>query len=289
MKILFSTLLFCLFSNVSVCSWSEPRVLASIKPLALIAKDLLGDLATVETLLPPTADPHHYNLRVSDRGRIEQADFIIWMGPGLERFLVKPLEAVDSNRKLAVANSTQLEIMDQNPSHRENSDPHSWLDPQTAITLSREIARHLAIKYPELESAIEERLANRVVALANLDQHLRQRLAVYRDEAFLADHPAYQTLVDTYSLRQVDSVHEHDEVGLSASHLANLNAIVKTQRPSCILVRQGHQNKTLQTWSQRWQLPLVTIDVLGADVAIENYQDLMAAVAAAIEVCFHSD
>jgi zinc transport system substrate-binding protein len=288
-KFYFATLLFCLLLAVSLRSVSEPRVLVSIKPLALIAQDLLGDLVPVETLLPPVADPHHYSLRVSDRRRIEEADLIVWMGPDIERFLVKPLKPLDKSKKIVVANAEGSENTDKKTPHGETSDLHTWLNPEIAIAMSKSLAQHLGELYPDLKPSIDVRLVDRIAALTKLDQQLRQRLARYQGKAFLADHPAYDVLVETYGLIQVESVQKHDDLGLSARHLGYLNQVVTAQQPSCLLVRQGQQNKTLQAWSERWQLPLVSVDIMGSDPTITNYQSLLTTVAAAIEACFDSD
>ena len=39
-----------------------------------------------------------YDLRPSDVRRLRQADLVIWVGPELERFLVKPLDCRNQGR-----------------------------------------------------------------------------------------------------------------------------------------------------------------------------------------------
>lgn len=66
-----------------------PTILVSIEPIALIVKDLVGESAHVQTLLSAGASPHHFQLKVSDRKNLLQADMLIWVGEDMERFLEK--------------------------------------------------------------------------------------------------------------------------------------------------------------------------------------------------------
>lgn len=69
------------------------NVIASIKPLTLIASELLADVAEVDTLLPDGASPHDFALRPSDRIRLNNADLLIWVGPEIEPYLEKVIDA----------------------------------------------------------------------------------------------------------------------------------------------------------------------------------------------------
>ncbi|MDF3013749.1 MAG: zinc transporter substrate-binding protein, partial [Cellvibrio sp.] len=74
------------------------QILASIKPLALIAQEVAGDQAEVTTLLPITASPHDYPLKMSDHKRLRAADMVLWIGPELESFLARPLANLPTDK-----------------------------------------------------------------------------------------------------------------------------------------------------------------------------------------------
>lgn len=67
------------------------KIVTSIRPLALLAQELVGSEDEVIQLLTADRSPHHYQLTVSDRQKMEQAELIVWVGPELETFLQKPL------------------------------------------------------------------------------------------------------------------------------------------------------------------------------------------------------
>src|ERR1043166_4465010 len=60
----------------------ELRLLTSFLPLYCFTANVVGNAATVETLLPSNVEPHDYQLTVKDRARIEGADLVILLGGG---------------------------------------------------------------------------------------------------------------------------------------------------------------------------------------------------------------
>ena len=266
---------------------AKPKVVASIKPLGLIAEALLGDLATVEVLLPNNADPHHYTLKVSDRRQLQEADLFIWMGPEFERFLIKPLESLDNTGKLALANLEEA----KNSEGRQQetgltSDPHQWLSPKYAALMSQAIANNLVARYPQLQSSLTTRLTTQESALEQLNQHLLIKLFPYQNFGFVADHNAYQLLANTYSLKQIGWVIEHADVAPSAQHLQELSDLIAAQQPECLLIEEGQKSATLSRWAERWQLQAVTIDILGVQTNISSYHALMDSVLESLLTCF---
>src|SRR5690606_22767521 len=133
---------------------AEVKVLASIKPLALIANEVAGGKATVETLLPIKASPHDYPLRVSDVRRLQQADVVLWGGPGLAVFLQRPLTNMAASRRLTVYELSGMKGPQEEPTPRApgagvhpGHAPHVWLDPRNAFVT----ARARAEKFGELD------------------------------------------------------------------------------------------------------------------------------------------
>src|SRR5690606_13314775 len=86
----------------SVAARADVKVLASIKPLALIAEAVVQDKTQVDTLLPIQASPHDYALRASDMQRLHHADLVLWIGPELESFLQRPLDNIDVSKRMTI-------------------------------------------------------------------------------------------------------------------------------------------------------------------------------------------
>ena len=89
----FALLSACCALLVSLGARAEVKVLTSIKPLQLIAAAVQDGAGTPDVLLPPGASPHSYALRPSDVRRLREAQLFYWIGPDMEVFLDKPLQA----------------------------------------------------------------------------------------------------------------------------------------------------------------------------------------------------
>ena len=71
-----------------------PAAVASIKPIHSLLAGVMDGVGEPSLLVPGGASPHAWSLRPSDAHAIEHADFVVWVGEGLESFLVGPIEAL---------------------------------------------------------------------------------------------------------------------------------------------------------------------------------------------------
>jgi zinc transport system substrate-binding protein len=79
--------LLLLLALVLPCSVQALEMVASIRPLALIADAVMAGHGQVRQLVPNGASSHEYALRPSDRALLARADLVLWVGPAHEHFL----------------------------------------------------------------------------------------------------------------------------------------------------------------------------------------------------------
>ncbi len=122
-----------LFATPIKTRGEEHRILvvATIPPLASIAKEIVGDRATVVYLVPTTSDPHQYSLRPGDAQLLEKADLIICVGK--EPFLGELPEDV-KDRLIGWEDwlSAGIYVVNDNPHYL-------WLYPPNAIKVAEVI------------------------------------------------------------------------------------------------------------------------------------------------------
>ncbi len=70
---------------------ADPNVVVSIKPLHSLVAGVMEGVATPSVIVDGAASPHTYSLRPSKARDLQQADVIVWVGPGLEAFLERPV------------------------------------------------------------------------------------------------------------------------------------------------------------------------------------------------------
>ena len=70
---------------------AAPTVVASVKPVHSLAAGVMEGVGEPALLVPGGQSPHTYTMRPSDAARLEEAGLVIWVGPGLEPFLERPV------------------------------------------------------------------------------------------------------------------------------------------------------------------------------------------------------
>src|SRR6056297_1935465 len=71
-----------------------PRVVADIAPVQSLVARVMDGAGAPELLIRPDASPHAYAMRPSEARALEQADLVVWMGPGLTPWLGDPIETL---------------------------------------------------------------------------------------------------------------------------------------------------------------------------------------------------
>lgn len=259
-------------------------IVASIRPVALIAQDVVGDLATVETLLPSGASHHDYSMRVSDRRRLDAADLVLWMGPAMERFLERPLRSLDPSRVLALGHEPPVE---GHHHHSHAVDLHQWLDPRLAAEMAQAIAQRLTGMLPGHEQLLEQRLADVLSHYESLHQELQRSLAPVRSVGFVVEHRGYDLLVEAYGLNQLAWISEHSEQSPSVRHLYQLEQHIRQQpdseRARCLFNERAHNSAGVANLADQLGLRLRSLDILGDEA--DTYASLMRHLAQDMASC----
>ncbi len=127
-----------LFTNPIKTRCEEHRtlVVATIPPLASIAKEVVGERARVVYLVPTTSDPHQYSLRPGDAQLLERADLIICVGK--EPFLGElPEDVRDKMIGWEDWLSAGVYVVNDNPHYL-------WLYPPNAIKVAEVIRNRIS-------------------------------------------------------------------------------------------------------------------------------------------------
>jgi zinc transport system substrate-binding protein len=237
------------------------RVLTTVKPLQLIAATVLGDPQQVELLLDPRMSPHDYQLRPSDRAKLDRADVVFWIGPTLERFLVPVLSSLPKQTKVVSLQAATAEV----------SDPHIWMDPLIAAAIANQMADILGARAPRhsaLWHANAERLESALIAE---DQRLRQQLSsIQTPRGYLVVHDAYARFETRYGLQHRAALTNNADLPPSAQHIANIQKLLDAGDISCVMQEAAMPPKVLQTLLKDRQLRVQTIDSLGLEVSLEE-------------------
>lgn len=283
-----------LFSFVS-SAWSQAAekftLLSTIRPLSLLATDLVDGLPVeVNTLLPANSDPHNWAMRVSDRQRLETADLVVWLGPDFENFLVKPLRNLKPEKQLELGALASLQWPQKHAheddhhdhhGHHHGRDMHLWLNPANALEIQKALAARLAEKRPDWRAVLQERLQQQATELNTLQADIQRRLSPHRKNGFIAYHDTYEHFVSAFGLRQLDAVNQFAEQRLSARTLQRLQDHARGAR--CLMVEKNDAQE--QRLAKTLSLPVVVADGLALDPELTSFASFLEHIAAAFETC----
>jgi len=116
-KLLFVFIIFLLFFDFSYGKpYEKPKVVGTIYPLYLIARDIGGDKVEVSYLKSLAVSPHFYEVSYSDTEAIDRASVIFAVGCGIEN----NMKGILRKKKVVYLCEKGL---------RDRRDPHLWLSP----------------------------------------------------------------------------------------------------------------------------------------------------------------
>jgi len=279
-------------SGPSVPRSERPQILATIKPLALIARDVAGDLAEVRQLLPDGASPHEYALRVSDRRLLDSADIVLWVGPVLEPYLNSAVAGMVPGRALTAADLPGIvwpESSSDKAGVEQARDEHLWLDPRNARIIARALGQ--ALKSHGLgagaESVLAERLRRFEAELDVAEAAIQARLAPLRGTFFASDHDGFGHFANRFGLRSAGYLRDLSGHAAGARSVATLMGRTDVR---CLVAEPDSRPERLQRVAAELGARFAVVDALGmsiapAPVAGSGYAHLLQTVADGFAAC----
>lgn len=266
-----------------ICSnWvhaEQIKVVASVKPLQLVAQAIVTDIGTAEVLIPAGASPHHYSLKPSDLTKLNNADLVLWIGPDMEQFLSKTLKRTSSP-------VLQLLVGDDESEHKEDShakegdhdghahhhgeeDPHLWMDPMHMLMAAEKIKNQLVQFKPESAAVLEKNYETFAADLLAADQALRQSLLPYQDTGFVVFHDAFALLVAHYGLNQKAYFTVDPARAPGAKKLQSIRSLLADEGVSCVFTEPQFEAAVIKRIVAGLPVRTAELDPLATQVTLE--------------------
>ncbi len=306
---------------------AEIEVLASIKPLQLIAAAVQDGVGKPAVLLPPGASPHHYAMRPSDVRQIRSADLLYWIGPDMEAFLAPVLKgrkgpsvAMQSLpgltlRHFGEAASEHEAEHDHHaePAHDEHAheaadvhaddhdehdhahrpgslDAHLWLLPANAVTIAERMAQDMARADPANAERYQANLAEFKQRLGALDERLGQRLGQVRTKSFFVFHEAYEYFEAAYGIKHAGVFSGGGEAQPGARHVAAMRERLEQAGPSCVFYEPPARPRLADSLTRGLPVKVAELDALGYDIdaSAGGYEQLIDDLGNSLAGCLES-
>ena len=216
------------------------HVMTSIHPLALLIKSAWPEL-NVDHIVPTNQSPHDFALRPSDRGRLENAEFILWLGPGLEPYLSRVLKPRHNHVALL-----------PNSGHFDN--PHIWLDPKRITGILETVQTQLELSTP----------TEFLIKYDDWMMRAQKQFEPLLQKGFVSYHDAFPHWVQFFGLNQLAYVTKDPDHPVGSRHLVEVRKILEEQPVSCLMTEPQFTAKRIDKLAHGLSIPRVAIDPLGS-------------------------
>lgn len=279
---------------------AAPDIVVSIKPLHSLVAAVMAGVGEPRLIVGGANSPHTYSLRPSDAEALRSARLVVWVGPTLEGFLAKPLQALATGADIVeLDRAPSIHVLrarvgglweadaDAPKATAIDADGHLWLDPDNA----RAIADLAAARLGALDPGNRERYAANARALdariAALDERLRAQLAPVRTVPFVVFHDGYQYLERRYGLDAIGSITVDPEHQPGARRIAEIRAKIEATGARCVFAEPEFTPALVDTVVSGTKAATATLDGLGAAIppGPDLYLTLMNGLGEALATC----
>ena len=229
------------------------QVVTTTTDLRSLAEAVGGDRVVAVSLIPPNLDAEEYQPKPQDVLRLKQAQLLVRVGLDYDLWLDRLLAQagrpeisrggptyVDASFAIAVLELRGMSVGPGDGHAHGSGNPHYWLDPKNAETITANILEALARIDPANARTYE---ANRRAFLTRLNAKLTEwesRLSALKSMPIVAYHNSWPYFARRFRLDVIGFIETKPGVPPSASHLA---AIVRDMRARGvrIVLREPHE------------------------------------------------
>lgn len=237
-------------SDSSSADGGDATVVATTAVMGDVVENMVGDLATVEVLMPRGADPHDFSPSARQAVTMNEADLLVTNGGGLEGGLGDAIDTAADDGVPVFAAIDHVDTLVPEDGHAEDDghdhdvDPHFSTDVLRMAAAAEALADMLAAEVPALDTDEFRDQADAYVSeLTLLDGEVDGVIAAVPDDRrkLVTDHDVFGYFADRFGFEVVGSILPAvtTEAAPSARDLDDLAAAVSDTGVPAIFVEAG--------------------------------------------------
>jgi ABC-type Zn uptake system ZnuABC Zn-binding protein ZnuA len=245
----FAVLLLAAAAGASQAA-SKLNVMTATQDLAALAREVGGDLVTVDSIAMGYQDPHFVESKPSYLLKLQKADLLAVVGLQLEIGWLPPLITQSRNPKIQVGAAGYLDMSQycrilEIPTGQVTramgdvhplGNPHYWLDPDNGRRIAKAFADKFSAMQPASASAFAERYADFDKRLAAAEKGWEAKMAPYRGRKVITYHRSWPNFCDHFGLAVVDYIEPKPGIPPTPSHTLDVINLMKRENVKLILV-----------------------------------------------------
>lgn len=238
---------------------------ASVRPVALLACQLVGDPCTPVALVPKGASAHSWEPKPSDLVQLQGATAYLQVGLEFERSWIPRFQSTVADlRVLDVSGALDLSGHEEGHPHRgqePEADPHVWSSPRAMRLLLGVMAEQIVRSRPDLQPRVAKGLEVQRKRLEGLDSVARQELAPYSGRTFLINHPGLGYFARDYGLVQ-RPLESHGRE-MTPVTMFEIRRTARSQGIRAVFVQPESSPQVATQVASELGVPVVEVDLLG--------------------------
>ena len=240
-------------------------VAASFYPFAFVAEQVGGSHVDVENLTSPGVEPHDLELKPKQVGDVQGADLVVYE----KHFQAAVDDAVkqadrSTNDSVDVASVVKLKPLqagaEEEGHDHGDEDPHTWLDPDNMIAVTKAVEAKLSTVDPDHASEYAANAAKLTSELETLDTDITTGLKTCKRRTIVTSHAAFQYLAARYDLTQVPIAGIDPANEPSPSQLADITNLVRKEKITTIFTEELVSPAIAKTIAKETGVTTATLD-----------------------------
>jgi zinc transport system substrate-binding protein len=271
--------LAALLASSSVAT-AQVKVIASIKPIHSLVASVMQGVGTPGLIVSGSNSPHTYSLKPSDAEALQKAEVIFWVGPELEAFLQKPLEALGQNAtQVSLLQVKGIETLvaregngfdadqDEGEVHVKGElDGHIWLDPENAKAMLKAIAETLSAADKANAAVYTSNAETAAASIDTLSAEIATTVAPAKGKGFIVFHDAYHYFENRFGVKASGAISINPENPPGAQGIAELQKRVADGKVKCVFAEPQFDNKLVNLIIEGSNVESAILDPEGATI-----------------------
>ncbi|MDO4814116.1 MAG: ZinT/AdcA family metal-binding protein [Gemella sp.] len=268
------TILLTSINNLNTTQASnKDTIVTTFYPIYEFTKQIVGDQADVELLIPAGTEVHGFEPSTKDMAKIQEASVFVYQDPNMEMWVDKVLETTKKDSNSVIKSTQNLVLLPgQEEEHHDHDhagehhhhafDPHLWLSPYRSIKMVENIRNGLINKYPDKKEVFEKNASEYINKLTALDNEYKEKLSNAKQKHFVTQHTAFSYLALDYGLKQVSITGLNADTDPSISRLKELTSYIKDNEIKYIYFEENAKKSVAETLAKETGVELSVLNPL---------------------------
>lgn len=271
---------------------NELQLSTTIFPVADIAKNIAGDKAEVNYLLPAGVSEHTYEPTINDKQKLADADLLFIIGAELDEWALplaedETVKIVDLSKSVTLKEysghehehegeeKSEEKKEDDHAEEGKDSDPHYWLSVANGKLIAATVRDELIAIDSANKAAYEANYNDYVDTLTDLEEESKTKLASLKGTEIITFHDAFAYFAADYDLEIVTTIEPFPGQQPTAQYLAEVGVEVKEHDIKVLYKEPQLSESIVSALAKDYGVKVFTLDPVGGVDGRDSYVQLI--------------